>query len=330
MNDTQEFTLSERLLRPMSVEEALRCAVPLAEALRQLHERGSLFGSLEPANVIVDDAGVQLVHREVGNGSEAANGVSPYMSPEQVAGKPLDARSDIFAFGALVYEMISGRRAFDGQTPADIGTAILERDPAPLTAAPPDLARLVAKCLAKEPESRWQRMQKVLLELKLIKVQVRSAATGRDRLEAILQARIADLEHNLAAQSAEHAASNQRTAEELGRAIAEHREQIQAAAQAETALRQEIAAVEARLAARVEGCESRSDLTDQTLSAVQASVSLFDQQGKAQTRSIDCLEAAAAHTDDLIERVVDSMDALQEFITERYEGKGLAAVQSPR
>jgi serine/threonine protein kinase len=284
----------------MSVPEALRCAVPLAEALRQLHERGSLFGSLEPAKVVVGDSGVQLVLREAGNGGEVANGISPYMSPEQIAGKPQDVRSDIFAFGALLYEMVSGHRAFDGQTPAEIGTAILERDPAPLTAVPPDLARLVARCLAKQPEDRWQRMQKVLLELKLIKVQIRSAAPEKDRLETILQARIADLERNLAAQPAEHAA-----------------------------LRQEMATLEARLAARVEGCEAHSDLTDQSLSAVQASVSLLDQQGKAQARSIGSLEAAVAQTDDLIERVVDSVDALQEFVAERYESRGLAATQSP-
>jgi len=330
MNNTQEFKLSERLREPMSVPQALRCAVPLAEALRQLHEQGLPFGRLDPANVIVGDSWVRLVHSEPGNGGESANRVSPYLSPEQIAGKPPDVRSDIFAFGALVYEMVSGRKAFDGQTPAELSTAILERDPAPLTASPLDLARLIARCLAKQPENRWQRMQKVLLELKLVKVQVRGAATEKDRFESFLQARIADLEREVAAQSAAYEASMQRTAEELRRAIAGHQEQIQAAAQADAVLRQEVAKLETQLGARLEGCEAHSDLTDQTLSAVQASVALLDQHGKTQALSIGSLEAAAAQTDDLIERVVDTVDALQEFLAARYEVKGLAATQSPR
>lgn len=325
MNDTREFTLSERLLRSMSVQEALHCAVPLAEALRQLHEQGSVFGSLEPGNVILTDWRAQLVRREAGDSAGAASGTSPYTSPEQVAGKPPDVRSDIFAFGALVYEMLSGRRAFEGETQAELSEAILMRDPAPLT-APPNLARLVSRCLAKQPDERWPRMHNVLLELKLIKIQT-GARTGPAPLEAVLEARIAELELRLAAQSAAYAAASQGAAEELRRTVAGQEEQIRAAVQTEALLREEIASLETRLAARLESCEAHADVAGQMLSAVEASVALLDEHRETQARSIGALEAAMAVNEGLIERVVDSIDALQGFVAERYEAKQVTAGQ---
>src|SRR5207249_6035277 len=87
-------------------------------------------------------------------------GTFNYMAPEQLEGKEVDARADLFAFGAVVYEMATGRRAFDGATQASVIAAIIERDPPsmstlqPLT--PPALERLVRRCLAKDPEQRWQ------------------------------------------------------------------------------------------------------------------------------------------------------------------------------
>jgi Tol biopolymer transport system component len=97
-------------------------------------------------------------------------GTFPYMAPEQLAGREADARSDIFAFGAMVYEMATGRRAFEGTTAATVIGAILHTDPPPVSSlqplTPPALDRIVSRCLAKDPDDRWQTTRDLMLELK--------------------------------------------------------------------------------------------------------------------------------------------------------------------
>src|SRR5262249_38091093 len=99
-------------------------------------------------------------------------GTIQYMSPEQIEGRKADARSDIFAFGAVQYEMVTGRRAFAGKSQLSIASAILERDPEPLRAvqpkAPRALEHVVARSLAKDPELRWQSARDIGLELQWI------------------------------------------------------------------------------------------------------------------------------------------------------------------
>ena len=98
-------------------------------------------------------------------------GTFHYMAPEQFEGREADARSDIFALGAVLYEMATGRQAFEGKTAASVMAAILEREPQPITAtrplAPPALDRLVETCLAKDPEERWQTAHDVKLQLQM-------------------------------------------------------------------------------------------------------------------------------------------------------------------
>ena len=99
-------------------------------------------------------------------------GTYPYMAPEQLEGRETDARSDLFAFGAIVYEMATGRRAFQGATAASLIGAILHTDPPPVSTlqplTPPGLDRIVARCLAKNPDDRWQTARDLVLELKWI------------------------------------------------------------------------------------------------------------------------------------------------------------------
>src|SRR5439155_1259205 len=102
-------------------------------------------------------------------------GTFQYMAPEQLEGKPTDARTDIFAYGALLYEMATGKRAFDGASRVSVMTAIMERDPAPVSslpggkgAPPPAFDRVVQRCLAKDPDQRWQTARDLTLELQWI------------------------------------------------------------------------------------------------------------------------------------------------------------------
>ena len=99
-------------------------------------------------------------------------GTLQYMAPEQLEGKEVDARTDIFAFGAVVYEMATGKRAFEGKTQASVIAAILESEPPPMSSlqpmTPPALDRVVKKCLAKEPDERWQGASDLCDELKWI------------------------------------------------------------------------------------------------------------------------------------------------------------------
>ena len=140
--------------------EALRHTIGTAEALRALHSRGRACGILQPSNVILRDSGYQLV-------SGAPVAIAPYYSPEQVLGREIDARSDIFSLGALLYEMLSGRKAFAAETKAALRFDILDREPAPLDHIPPIVSQLVMRCLEKKPERRVQRMEILLAMLKL-------------------------------------------------------------------------------------------------------------------------------------------------------------------
>ena len=182
-------TLAARLARgALPVPLAITCGIEIVEALAAAHTAGVVHRDLKPANVVLTRSGVKLLDfglarlRPTGPasvGAEAAQpltrdgqiaGTIPYMAPEQLKGKDADPRSDIFAFGAVLYEMLTGRRAFEADSQAELVAAILERQPAPLAArqplTPPALDRLVATCLAKDPDDRWQSAHDIALELK--------------------------------------------------------------------------------------------------------------------------------------------------------------------
>ena len=181
-------TLAARLERgPLTLDEALRYGTGIASALDKAHRAGILHRDLKPANVMLAtspgrdssakllDFGLAKLLPAAGiatNETVPSGGTGPltgrgtilgtllYMSPEQLQGGAVDARSDIFSFGAVLYEMLTGTRAFAGTSQASIIAAILERDPPPLTVVapitPPALDRVVRKCLAKDPDRRWQ------------------------------------------------------------------------------------------------------------------------------------------------------------------------------
>jgi TolB-like protein len=203
-------TLADRLASgPLPVEDALDYAIQIASALDVAHRSGVIHRDLKPRNVIVTSAGAKLVDFGVAkaalSGSLAADGdlTTPgtivgtihYMAPEQIEGLPADARTDLFAFGCVLYEMLSGTKAFEARSSARLMTAILAQVPTPLgelvPALPAGLEVLVERCLAKSPDDRWPSTTDLLVELRRIAGDARSAANlGRFRW-LVAQSRLA-------------------------------------------------------------------------------------------------------------------------------------------
>ena len=181
-----EYIEGKPLQGPFSADQAVRLAIQIASALEEAHCRGIIHRDLKPANIIVTEKGTAKL-LDFGLAKSAADvdsdvtrntidgavmGTAAYMSPEQAEGKELDERSDIFSFGAVLYETLSGNRAFDGNSIAQVLSSVLRDDPRPLQ-APAALERIVMRCLAKQPAQRFQTMSE--LKAALEQVPVRSA-----------------------------------------------------------------------------------------------------------------------------------------------------------
>jgi serine/threonine-protein kinase len=188
-------TLAKRLQKgPLPLKEALKYGMQIADALDKAHRSGVVHRDLKPANIILTATSAKLLDFGLAKAAPplaagatltaAATRTTPvtqqgtivgtfqYMSPEQVEGKDVDVRSDIFSFGSVLYEMVTGLRAFPGKSQISVASAILEKDPEPISAlqplTPPALDRAIRVCLAKDPEDRWQTARDLLLELKWI------------------------------------------------------------------------------------------------------------------------------------------------------------------
>lgn len=166
-NETIEGeSLANRLAQGgLPAEEALRFAIDIGAALNRAHKRGAVHGKLSPHAVLLTASGARLVRPLEDTDLNAL----PYRSPEQVSGAAPDWRSDIFSFGTLLYEMVSGRRAFSGDGAA-LDRAIVERPPAALMGKLPIHAAMegvIAGCIEKDPGRRRQRVQNAVIELKL-------------------------------------------------------------------------------------------------------------------------------------------------------------------
>jgi serine/threonine protein kinase len=214
-------TLAERLAKgPLPLSEILKIGIAVAEALSVAHRQGIVHRDLKPGNVMLTKGGAKLM--DFGLAKSAAGGlgsaassapllsaartmsqatpVSPlttagtmigtiqYMSPEQIEGKEADARSDLFALGGVLYEMVTGTRPFEGKSQISVASSILEKDPQPISAVqpltPPALEYIITACLAKNPEDRVQTAHDVVLQLKWISQRGATAVRPTERKSA--------------------------------------------------------------------------------------------------------------------------------------------------
>jgi len=209
-------TLAARVRKgPLPIDQVLRYAIEIASALEAAHRQGIVHRDLKPSNVMLTKTGAKLLdfglakaaapavqtgHYMQGvtlrstvaapiTGEGTIVGTFNYMAPEQIEGKPTDARSDIFALGAVIYEMATGRKAFDGATQASVIAAIIDREPPPMTTIHPltpssalasrvlpALDHIVQMCLPKEPFERWQTAHDVVVQLRWIREQAAQPA----------------------------------------------------------------------------------------------------------------------------------------------------------
>ena len=209
-------TLSDRLVKgPLAFDQVLRYGCEIADALDKAHRQGIVHRDLKPGNVMLTKSGLKLLDfglaKAIAPGARSGAsltalptqtgkdltaegtilGTFQYMAPEQLEGREADARTDIFAFGAVLYEMATGKKAFSGRSQASLISSIMSSEPPAASSvtptAPPVFDRVVRTCLAKDPEDRWQTAHDIALQLKWVAegsqgIETRPAAPRRDRL----------------------------------------------------------------------------------------------------------------------------------------------------
>jgi eukaryotic-like serine/threonine-protein kinase len=213
-----EYIEGKPIAGPLPVEQAIAYGIQICDALHAAHRKGIVHRDLKPANILLTKQSVKLLDFGLaklapnGNsgvmsgsaahageqatvaaltGAHTVVGTPQYMAPEQIEARDVDARTDIFAFGCVLYELLTGQRAFEGKTPSAVMAAILATKPRPLEElvplTPPALERIVSRCLAKDPEDRWQTARDVAAELQWVsqggsRVGLPAVVTGRRRV----------------------------------------------------------------------------------------------------------------------------------------------------
>ncbi|HLK48103.1 MAG TPA: protein kinase [Bryobacteraceae bacterium] len=284
-------TLAQRLQeRIVPLGEALRIGMEVAQALRNLHDEERVHGALSPQSIELTPSGIELVSARTPRGVP-----TPYSAPEVLTGQPPDARSDIFSFGAVLFEMIEGRWPFEGDTPESLAVA-LQRDPTPPTGNPA-VDSLLSHCLAKDPAARCQRMQKLQVELRLICVTARrtDSPVRRDHFDAAVRS---EIQSALESQVEPRFQSQETSVVRLQQCVATSAERL-------NRVEQSIAVAER--------------LSDAFAANTAAQLHALEQTIRAQAAALEAARTALAQTDDLVERIVEALDSLQTTVLERSD-----------
>ena len=328
------LTLSQRLAEgPLPLPEMLRHAMMLAETLRGIHASGRACGALLPSSIVVTTTGLELIQTP-----GPAEAITPYTAPEILQGHAADSRSDIFAFGAIVYEMVMGRRAFAGDD-ADALAASLTTSVPPPTGIPA-VDHLVGNCIAKDPNVRYQRILKVILELKLLTFAAPRAetVTHQQSVTATLRAETQELEARVAADLQTHDKAIVDLERASGDAINELRGRLSemesrlAQTQDRCTLAEETCR---RLLADLEQAQKNTEAMDERVADVKDGIDVlsrgaagqqqyvdarmneFEQSFTSQRAAIASVVAGQAQTDDVIEGVVEAMELLHTIMVDR-------------
>src|SRR6476620_4190526 len=196
-----EYIEGTPLKGPLPLDQTLKYAAQICDALDAAHRKGIVHRDLKPDNILLTKAGIKLLDfglaklaaPAVASGADTASGVQreteiaatkaltgahmilgtpQYMAPEQIEGRDADARTDLFAFGCVLYELLTGQKAFDGKTPSSTMAALLATEPRPMRelqpVTQPALERIVKRCRAKDPDDRWQTARDLKAELEWI------------------------------------------------------------------------------------------------------------------------------------------------------------------
>jgi hypothetical protein len=336
-------TLADRLTAGrISLAEALRLGTIIADQLEELHEMGITHGAVSPGSIAIAGNAAQLL---AATRDEAE--ATPYSAPEVLEGQPADARSDIFSFGAVIYEMVTGRRAFE------------EGSQSPCATGSPAIDRLVNGCLARSPEDRYQRLQKAMLELKFFKSAARPALAAAGFVPAAAPAAdiqaVHALEERMTARMQEHEKSVATVTEVANEVLKALRQQQSdtpapqhfsrpaasgplddsAAARLEHALNMfgdrlgRMDMVLGSAVDRLQKLENNLNSFDIDAAALRDSVThdvrSFERALKAQSTAIESARTAMGQTDDLVERVVEALDSLQSMVVYTPEARLLAS-----
>lgn len=320
---------------PLPLAEALRQAMMLADALRRLHDSGRTCGALTPSNIAVTDTGLELISIPV-----HPEDITPYTAPELLQGQPADVRSDIFAFGAIVYEMVMDHRAFAGDSAEELAASLSTSAP-PLSGTP-GIDHVIANCIAKDPDVRYQRMQKVILELKLLTFAAprAEASTRQQSATAALRAETQQLEARVTALLQTHekalfdiqqasadaikrlcdqlsnVESQLAQAQERSALVEDHCQQIVANVEQ---VQLNVETVDDRVTHVKEGLDVLGDGANVVQQHVGTRMREFELALKSQRAEIASVVAGQAQTDDVVEGVVRAMELLHAIVVDRAE-----------
>jgi hypothetical protein len=324
---TLEELLSEG---PLPLPEVVRCAMMLAEELRSIHDSGRASGAIAPSKIAVSDDRLELIGLP-----DSATAITPYTAPEILQGHTPDTRGDIFAFGAIVYEMATGRRAFAGDNADALALSLTISDPPPT--GTPAIDHLVSNCTAKDPAVRCQRMQKVILELKLLTFAAPRAevVTRQQTMTAALRAETQQLEDRMAGLLENHERAIVDIQQTSDDAISELRERLSKVEAELAPLQARSTLVESlcqKIMAHVEQVQKNIEEIDERVNGVRDGIDVlsqgatalhdfvgarmhdFEQALKSQRTAIASVVAGQSQTDDLVEGLVGAVDLLHTIV----------------